>query len=91
MLDGSNEFAGLVDTVPDFKGEIPPKKQFWRAKVPASLVRSDRGTAATKPPFPVPCGIRCQFLANAGERFAQGCVLALTLFNLLCQWPSCHT
>jgi len=62
-----------------------PKKQFWRAKVPASLVRSDRGTAATKPPFPVPCGTRCQFLANAGERFAQGCVLALTLFNLLCQ------
>jgi len=25
MLDGSNEFAGLVDTVSNFKGEIPPK------------------------------------------------------------------
>jgi len=25
MLDGSNEFAGLVDTVPNFKGEIPQK------------------------------------------------------------------
>ena len=40
--------------------------------MPASLLCSDSGTAATKPSFPGPRGRRCQFLAKAGDRFPPG-------------------
>jgi len=91
MLDGSNEFAGLVDTVPNFKGEIPKKNNFGGRKcLPLWCVQTEKLLLRNRR-FRFHVGYDVSSWRMQANGLPQGCVLALTLFNLLCQWPSCHT
>jgi len=69
---------GLTPLVLLPRTPIPLVKLSFRSNVVRPVYRNS-GTAATKPLFPGPYGIRCQFLANG---LPQGSVLDSTLFNL---------